>query len=386
MFRFSGKRRGGVFAVADVASGSVGVAIVEVREGEPAHILLSQRSTLPLEGQTSGVSTSGILAQLEDAAQKALKAYTARADKTQPHVDKAYAIIRAPWSHSRSLKAETSFPQETSVDEKTIRSLAEEALKNDTEQRKGEMYETSVVRVLLNGYPTARPTDKLARQIAVSVLVSDCEARLRSGVSETLTKVFSCPPPILRSGIRALLTTLRESAALPEDCLIVNMTSRGTGMVAVRKGAVSETATVPEGSRTIIRRVAGGKMPEETLSLLRMLMSEQCEDSACEDIQKALVAAEPALVKIFGEHLAKMSAQRRLPNEVVLAADEDITEWFAQFLSKLDFAQCTISTGPFAVRELSPKDLSKVVVDDTEKSDIGLIVASALAPLEMTKD
>src|SRR3989338_3517486 len=305
MFRLMGKRRGRVVAVADIGSGSAGVAIVSTQADGPARILAAERAMLPFEERTAQANVSGVLSQLEAAAQKALAQYAALKNKEVPHVSAAYAVIRAPWSTSRTVRAASEFPQETRIEEHMISALAQEALKKDTSS--ANVFETSVVRVELNGYPTAQPKDKHAHHIAVSLLVSDCEPSIRSGVSEALSKVFACPPPILRSGTRALLTTLRESALLPKECFVVNMTSQGTSLIAVRKGVVTDTGTVAEGSRTILKRIAGEKMPEETLALIRMLALDQCETEACEATKSALGKVEPELVKVFGEAMSKMS-------------------------------------------------------------------------------
>lgn len=384
MFRLAGKHRGKIVAVADIASGSAGVAIVEIESNGPARILAAERSVLPFEDRSPDATISGVIAQLEDAAQKALASYTTRKDKKNPHVPNMYAVIRPPWSHSKTIQASAEFPAETRVEEQTISSLAQEALKRDTSFDPANVFETSVVRVLLNGYPTAKPKAKHAHRITVSLLVSECDARIRKGVSETLSKIFAAPPPILRSGTRALLTALRESTALPKECFVVNMTSHGTSFVAVRKGVVSETTMIPEGSRSILKRVAGEKLPEEALTLLRLLALDQCDTEACEAIKAALARAEPDLVKIFGEAMGKMSAMQRLPNVLVLSTHEDLAPWLARFLSRIDFAQFTVTTRPFLTKALTHHDLAELVTfDEGQKPDAGLSVASTLVALEL---
>ena len=163
----------------------------------------------------------------------------------------------------------------------------------------------------------------------------------------------------------------------------MNMTSQGTSFIAVRKGVVTDTGMVPEGSRTILKRVAGEKMPEETLALIRMLALDQCETEACEATKAALGKVEPELVKVFGEAMSKMSAVRRLPNALVLSANEDLSQWLAHFLSRIDFAQFTMTTQPFSARALTRNDLSELVsAEGGVKIDAGLSVASALVNIE----
>lgn len=378
-----GKQSGRAVAVADIGGGSAGVAIVEPSANGPAKILASERAVLPYEDRSPDASATGVLAQLNEVAAKAFASYSSRKDKTSTSVGAAYAVIRAPWTQSKTLRASSEFKEETVVEPQMISALAQEALKGLEGADQANVFETTVVRVELNGYPTASPKGKPAHDIAVSLLASECDQKIRAGVSDALSRVFSCPPPTLRSGTRALLSVLRESAVLPKDCFVVNMTSLGTSLVVVRKGVVGDSTTVPEGTHSILKRVGGGKLPEETLTLMRLLALDQCENESCEAIKTSLAQAEPELVKVFGEALGKMSAARRIPNTLVLAAPQDIAPWFSLFLSRIDFAQFTVTTRPFAPRALSPQDLKELIVYvPGVKLDPGLSVASALVNIE----
>jgi len=383
MFRLMGKQSGRAVAVADIGGGSAGVAIVEPAATGPIKILASERITLPFEDRASEAAVSGVLSALNDAAAKALSAYTARGDKTSSHISAAYAIVRAPWTNSKTVRASKKFEQETLIEPQVISSLGQEALQGMSDGNQANVFETTVVRVELNGYPTAKPKGKRAHDVGVALLASECEPRIRSGASDTLAHVFNCPPPTLRSGTRALLTVLRESAILPKDCFVVNMTSLGTSLIAVRKGVVVESVMVPEGSLSILKKVGGGKLPEETLTLMRLLATDQCENESCEAIKTAIAQAEPELVKVFGEALSKISSTRRIPNSLVLAAPQDLAPWLAQFLSRLDFAQFTVTTKPFTTRSLNPRDLDGLIMyAPGAKLDPGLSVACALVNIE----
>lgn len=378
-----GKQSGRAVAVADIGGGSAGVAIVEPSPGGPIKILASERSTLPFEERSADATIAGALSNLQEAAAKALAAYSARKDKTSSNIGSAYAVIRTPWANSRTIRSSKRFTEETVIEPQMIGELGQTALKEMGVAGQANVFETTVVRVELNGYPTARPKGKKAHEIAVSLLASACEPRIRTGVSDALTKAFGCPPPTLRSGTRALLSVLHESAVLPKDCFVVNMTSLGTSLVVVRKGVVGESATVAEGTHSILKRIGGDKLPEETLTLMRLLALDQCENESCEAIKTSIAKAEPELVKVFGEALGKISAPRRIPNSLVLAAPQDISPWLSQFLSRLDFSQFTVTTKPFSTRSLNSRDLDELITyAPGAKLDPGLSVASALVNIE----
>ncbi len=376
-----GKKRESIIAVADVESGSAGVAILSLRPKTPAQILVAVRSALPYEDRTEEQAKAGVLTQLNDAAEKALAAYRALGRKTP--IASASAVIRAPWTHSKTLYMTSVLKGEEKITDKTIGTIAQQAIQKDTEFQAANVFETTVIRVTLNGYPTSAPVGKHASEIGVSILQSDCDSQIRSQVAETLTKVFSCPPARLHSGTRALITILRESTELPKDCVIVDMGSDASSVFAVRHGSIAEHIVVPEGTRTILKRLGGEKLPEETLSLMRLLARDHCEDAACATIRDAMGKAEPELVRIFGEAMAKLVVEKRLSNAMIISVSEDFAPWLSDLFSRIDFTQFTVTTQPFSPVILSTQNLSGFVADVSGPvSDLGLCVGSALVNIE----
>src|SRR3989344_6969762 len=383
MFRLLGKQRGKTVAVADIGSGSVGVAILATTHKGPSSVLAAAHATLPLEERSPEANLSGILGKVGEVAQKALTVHAEKSRAHATHVSRVYAVVRAPWTRSKTMRAEHAFDADTRIDKSVISALAKQALEEDKDLDHTKIFEASVVRVELNGYPTARPEGKHAKHIAVSVLLSESDGSVRSGVTETLSRVFACPPPTLRSGTRALLTVLKENDVLKKYCFVVDIGAQATSLVTIRKDVATDIVHVPEGSSTILKRIAGEKMPEETLTMMRMLAHGQCDKDACDAITQALAHAETDLVRIFGEAMAKMATSRRLPNDLILFAPADLTDWLVQFFSRLDFAQFTITTRPFSPRVESGKGLTGSLTFATDAdADSDLSIASALVNTE----
>lgn len=379
MLGLARKPRGKTVAVVDIGGGSAGVAILEIFRMAPMRVVVSERSVLPIGERAEEASVAGVVAELGKAAEKALAAYSAKRDKEgTPHVSEVYAVVRAPWTRTKTVRAMSALPKETRVDNSMVAALAREAIQVDTEFDHATLLEASVVRVELNGYPTANPQGKEAKTIAVSVLLSDCRSDIRSAVAEALQRVFACPPPVFRSGVGALLWFLRENGLLVKDALIISMASNATSLVVVRKGVFVEIGHVLEGSWTIAHRIAGGKLPEEVFTLIRMLAKDECEGDACEAAKAAIARVEPDLVKVFGEAFVKMAASQRFPNTLILLVPQDLSEWLQHFFTRIDFAQFTITMQP-----LSPI-IPEMGVDRTKTSehtlalDPGLAVACAL--------
>ncbi len=381
-----GQAREKIIAVADVGSGSAGVAIVAVSSG-PARIIAAERSRLPFEERDVEATITGVSAQLSSAGEKALAAYAA-SGATSP-VSATYAVIRAPWTRSKTIHAISRFPEDIRIEDAMIGEVAKAAFATPNETGEEELdaantLEASVVRVELNGYPTARPKDKYAHTLGVSVLVSDCDPRMRKNIVEVMSRIFMCPPPSLRSGTRAILGVLRESPAFPEDCLVVNMTTEATNLIVVIGGIAVRHTRIPEGVRSIVKRIGAGGLHEETLTLIRMVVRDQCESEACTATEAAIARAEPELARIFGEAMGRIAATERLPNTLILAAQEDLVPWLSQFFSRIDFTQFTVTTRPFKAGAITHKDLENlIVVSPGIAPDSGLSVAGALVNIEL---
>ena len=342
----------------------------------------SSRAELPLENRSAEAVTAAIISLLGETAQKTLTAYSEKAQGAK-HVESVYAIIHSPWVRSKTIRAVSRLPQETRIEKGVIDALARQALESDTEYDHNKILEASVIRVELNGYPTRQPVGKNAHLVAVSALLAECEPSIREGVAEVLAKTFACPPPTLRSDTRALLAVMRESTELSGESVIVNMSYEATNIMVIRKGVISETALVDEGSSSIVRKISGEKMPEETLTLIRLLTLDQCEDEACRGIAKAITTIEPGLVKAFGEVFGKLIITRRLPNILVLSAHEDLAPWLSHLFSRIDFAQFTLTTRPFSPTMLTLQALSNLTVFQPGVTpDVGLGVGAALVNME----
>jgi len=373
-FAHKGNRR---VAVADIGSASAGVAIVSLTKGKPARIEALHRVTLPIEERSQEQSIAGITSALSEATTKVLEA-----GKTLGPVQSVHAVIREPWVRSKTIRAVKKFPKDERVGKELIAQLAREALASETEFNHANLIEANVVRVELNGYPTAEPVGKEAHSVFVSAVVSECEPRIKSAVEEALARAFSSKTTC-RSGTSALLSVLRERSRTHTDYLVLNMTGSATSMFVVHKGAPLEHVQIPEGTQTILKRVAGNKMPEETLSLIRMLAREQCEDAACDEIQAGMAKTEQELIRIFGEAIAKLAATQRLPNSMVLAIEPDLAHWFTSFFSRIDFTQFTITAQPFMVEVLAPEHLNALVeLSPHQNIDIGLMTAVGLVNSE----
>ena len=368
-----------IVAVADIGSGSAALALVAVPKTGPVRLLTVKRSILSLEERSPQAIASAIGAHLLEAGQQVLSDYHKNGS---PLPESVYAVIRAPWTRSKTIRAHADFPQATRITGAMIRTLAQQALRGESDSS-GGIIEAGVIRVEVGGYPTSEPEGKPGSELAVTALVSVCEAALCESVTRALQQLFGARSITMRSGVHAILSVMRNTPEAPEDFLVVDMASEGTNFTVVRDSVTTEHGETTEGRNAILKRISPDGMPEGALALLRLVARESCHDSACEELNLAVAKAEPELVRVFGEVIAKLVSRERLPNHLILATHEDLVPWLTKLFSRIDFAQFTTTTQPFIVFPLRPADFGRwVSPESAAQADTGILIAAALVNIE----
>ena len=351
-----------IVAVADIGSGSAALAIASVSSGAPIRVLIAERVGLKIEERTKEATIAALGEELAQVGEKVTKAYAAGG--TVKPVQEVYCVIRPPWSHSMGARVHKELDTPKVVTEAMVTELAKQALAEVAEVDRNNLLEANIMRIELNGYPTSEPEKKTAHEISLFALVSDYDASLRAAALVALQKVFPHLTPVFRSAIRSLLTVLQQELGIGEDLILVDIGNEATTLTTLHGGVIAQQGAIPEGVRTIIKRLAPTGMPEETLSLVRMLGRDQCSGAACDTLKEAMVKAEPELVRVFGEGMASSAEGKRLPNRLLLMAQPDLLPWLTKFFGRIDFTQFTQTTQPFVVETLGLPELSTFATAD----------------------
>ncbi|MEK7098411.1 MAG: hypothetical protein AAB908_00755 [Patescibacteria group bacterium] len=374
---FLKRSTGKVVLVADIDDMSVGVSIVRLIPGEPAVVISKKRETLPLEERTKEHSAAAISQLLEKNAGDVLKSYAGTAAKAAPKPPVAvYAILHAPWTRFRTAETEELYDTPRVVRKDAIATLAKKALEATSDFDRGNILETGVMHVYLNGYATGTPIGKRAVCAGVIAFESEAQPDIKKSITDVLSRILPGRTPIIRSSTSALLAVLGEHMPDIQRFLVIDVGSSVTSCAAVLKEAQTRTEVVQEGLTTILARVAGAGLPEETLTQLRMLATDTCSTDACKALKDSLARAEPDLAKVFGEAFAKLAAERRLPNAAMLSAPAEFSPWLQGFFSRIDFSQFTATLQPFTVEPLTAEHLRDVVTWQEGLPDTALGVAA----------
>ena len=338
--------------------------------------------TLSFEERTESATTAGVLASLSDAGQKALTGFRAGPYKNAK-ISRVYAVIDAPWVRSHTVQAASILEKDTRITDTMIKAAAGTAINTDTEIDRTRLIESTVVRVELNGYATASPVGKIAHRLSVAVLLSDCDATIQNGVAETLSRLLPGSKQTLRSGSRALVSASKVIPGLEKNYVILAVTAEASNILVIRDGLAVQHLQIKEGVRTILKRLSDTSMPEETLSLLRMIERDECSGDACNAMIASMARAEIDLARVYGDALTKIAVPTRLPPDIVLVTHVDLIPWLTTFFGRIDFTQCTLTTQPFTVHALGRAELTSIIITDAAATtDVELLIAGALVNTE----
>jgi hypothetical protein len=380
LFRPAGKK---YIALADIGSGSVGVAIAEKAPGTCVIVSVA-RATLPIEKRGRDQLLTGVIGKLEEAGKQALK--DAIAKRGSVVVNDAYVIVRAPWCRSSVPRVVADYDTDVKVTEKILADLAHDALNEVKAQSGASSLEAAVMRVELNGYPTPKPEGKRARSVAVSALVSYCDGTLREKTEPVLQSLFPAAKIAWRSAVRALTTVVREAGIQSEEYVIADVESEGTDFCVIKSGILQTHMLAPFGTRAMIGKIAPDGVPEDTITSIRHVIADQCEDDACKTVAENMAKAEPGFARSFGEVLGKDLPRTRLPSTLVLLSSGDLSAWLGRFFGRIDFSQFTVMLQPFSVVELTESDIDPLIGGyEPKQRDIGLELAAALVNIEDTR-
>lgn len=381
MVHIAGRGRDRLIAAVDIGSGYVGCALMMIRAKGPGIAIAHARSLLTLEERTPEQSIARVG---EEVAQAVKAAYEMAGTQTQgQHVSAVYVILHAPWTSSKVVRAAENYPEAQMIRNEDIVALAQKSLAQGGIDR-SRAFESTVLMMQLNGYPTSEPEGKKATRMEIASIVSACDMAMKGNIQTAIQTAFPAAKLYWRSEERIatdMLRRLHETGNL----LVVSVGLLATHIMLMREGVPAYERLVDEGLRTMLARVHNVQPPSETLALFRLLETEACSTDACATLQKAVAEAEPALAQIFGEALAALAQEERLPNHLALIAHPDIAPWLSAFFARIDFTQFTETTLPFAIEVLDVNHLAPfVAADPTLDSALALAAAHAVVEEQST--
>lgn len=273
---------------------------------------------------------------------------------------KCFCVLASPWhvSQTRVIKLAKNAP--FVFNEKLANSLIKKEIALFEEEYSAKYgnvrspvspIEFKNIKIMLNGYETAKPLDQKARELEMTVFVSICEERILERVRGSLARFFHFKEVKFSSFVLASFAVVRDVYAHNNDFLLVDISGEVTEISMAKKNVLRESVSFPLGSNFIVRKASAmlSAPLEETKSLIALFENRHATEPVATKLMTILESLRKEWLQKFQESLANLSNDLSIPSTIYLAADKDFVSFFKQTIETEQFNQYTLTESKFKV-------------------------------------
>lgn len=359
--------------VFDIGSATIGVAIAKYSKAKSIEILFTHREFIQYGNEQSADALGEYVAEtIEKAGAKALENLGKSGRLNASYT--VHALIHAPWVHSQTQYAEGNLQTEVPVTKELLQQfMAKKMPLTHTDGR--VQLDRHVTQITLNGYPTTKPYDKSAKNIAITALESDISDSIHRSIVESFSNVFPNHTVNLDSFLFAT-TQLSEFFEEFDTYTIIDIGGEYTSIHVIRDNIVSASTWASFGTEYLVRALTkeDESNRQSAVSELAIYIENTCTPSQCRKVETSLAGVEQVWVRAFGDACAKLSKQSRIPTKVFIFIDKRYGKWFKDVIEKIDFGHFTVTGNPLEAQFLS-LDRAKRPIKYNESTKQDVILA-----------
>lgn len=352
-------------AIFDIASGSVGASLVEFdSKNDHPTILWNARSTMSFQEVPHFKQlTKSMLSTLLDVVLKLqTEGFQVLAELSRKTViDDMMFVFASPW-HTMQTKVVTLEKEKpfsisksfldalVSKEEKQFTDIAAKSIGDSTET-KPRLIEKEIIQIVLNGYITQNPYNKMVHKAKIDLILSAVPQNVHEKISEIATQMLNGESGVFHSFTLVSFSAVRDIFHNRDDFLLLDISAEITDVTLVHNGAILETASFPQGKHFLVREIASefNTISEEAASLVRAYFSGHIGAEHYKKITLALTKAAESWVHALDETLIQLSENVSIPGTVYMTVDDDFSIWFKETIKKKDFSHLIFSESSFNV-------------------------------------
>jgi len=326
-------RKEKIAVVFDIGSSSVGGAYVELRPGMKPKIIASVREEMVFQ---EDLKFERLVSSMQDALGRTGRALH---ETRMPHLtEKIYACsLSSPWYASQTRIASIRQTEPFLVTEQFISDAVEKEVQDFEKLEtprlgRGVLMEHEAVQVKLNGYETANPLGKRAKEADIAAYVSVIPEKIHLIARQEIGKLFHSPHLRLHSFPFLAFIIIRD-IFYEKSFLFLDITGEVTDVSLVRDGVLQETISFPYGKNSLFREVGRelSLSPSEVVSAFFAHQSGDAHEKHAEKVSSALSLAGGKWQNGFDNALSSFShAGAALPPDIFFTSDGDVSDWFAK--------------------------------------------------------
>ncbi|MBU3668532.1 MAG: hypothetical protein FGM57_01035 [Candidatus Taylorbacteria bacterium] len=293
----------------------------------------------------------------------------------------ATVILSSPWYISETSIIKMKEQKPFNITQQLIDGALGNIVKayRDSHRMDIAVLEQKMIKILLNGYPTNDPIKKKVTSLDLNIFTSFARKSSIENINQIIDQYFHVKETNIHSQSLAAFSVIGSLWRDLNQYIITDITSQLTELVSVRKGILSEAASIPKGKQFLVKSVSNdlGVSTEVAESLLKMKSTGHIEENLAKKVDTALLKAQKEWLKEFSDALRVMSASSSLPNTFILFAPKDVTGIFSQFIQAEEYQQFSFAEGKFEVKEVSVADLLPYcTISPGTNQDLSIVLGS----------
>lgn len=364
---FSKGKKGELVAILDIGSGSVGGALVEFQEGNKPSIIFSVREQIVLQNE---FKFDRFLASMLTSSDKVLGHLRKHTDRKISHT---LCTLSAPWYVSQTRTIAYEDPKKMVVTKKRvdelitkevskIKQVFDEHYRGITESP-AEIIEIESVNIKLNGYETAEPFGKTAKNFEANLYVSMSSSHILQSLRERINRALGVREVSFRSFALVAFSTLRDIYVDQHDFIFIDISGEMTDISIVRNDTLIETLSFSFGKNFVIRTIASQQntVLEEALSVFTLYVEKKETDTAQEKLTQILKHTQDEWIAEFKENMNSLATLTVLPGKIFIITDNPFDLWFSKIIGEADYSKLALMRDSLDIEPLDVRVLSKFV-------------------------
>ena len=371
MFSFFGNkdRKTKTVLLADIGSGSVGLALVELnRDGAPAVLLSERVPVAPLKTRDAAELHAGMQKALRDAANRyqgdLTRLLTATPEKGRGRLrpSQAAAFLRAPWCDVVLRNIRFARTEPFRVTPALLERMLSDYVRRERPDEKEEaVVERSAVGIRLNGYPvTDLPRSSEVTSAELTALSVTAPSALLKNLRADMDALSGSVPLTAHSaGIAASFAAGSLNPTSP-DYILCEVGGETTELLLVLEHIPAARAVFGSGVNLFSRTVRSHTGMTEWESASAMRLAKEKRSPVREKLHATLSSAQKEYAKNFEGAVRELAAAERNVPLVYVLCEEAMGHWIEQAIAESSASEPEVRVltpdmlAPFVSRPVAP--------------------------------
>src|SRR3989338_3348275 len=257
--------------------------------------------------------------------------------------------------------------------------IIEEEEKNfsDGKNKNGRFIEHEVIKVELNGYYVKNPIGKNARSVKSHIYLSVGVEKAMEMARREIEKVFIHTPLRFATSSLVAFKVLSDIIKNKEGYLIIDIGGETTEINLIRDNAVEQSASFSKGTNLLFRKAAANlnTFLGEASSVVKAYSSGHRTLESSDKIAATIKESTEEWRDYLKNSLSVMAKSALLPQNVFIIVGDPVCRFFSSCLEKSDFSEFTVLNKPFIAQKIKFEWLSRYFkTGDYQSKDMDIML------------